>query len=139
METAELCFVFSWLFYEKPGFQGRIIALEEGPTEHIVNMWADQEPGSKDQPNPPMPAAPMVIGSVRLAVRVRNNAVKYRHACNLLLERSMNLCKKAKSHPEKYLKQDICNYPKKCDKCLCCVHYRTIAYRKSTCLQRSMA
>ncbi|TNM95962.1 hypothetical protein fugu_017045 [Takifugu bimaculatus] len=58
-----------WLLYEKPGFQGRIIALEEGPTEHIVNMWVDQEPGSKDQPNPPMPAAPMVIGSVRLAVR----------------------------------------------------------------------
>uniref|UniRef100_A0A3P8UIG5 Beta/gamma crystallin 'Greek key' domain-containing protein n=1 Tax=Cynoglossus semilaevis TaxID=244447 RepID=A0A3P8UIG5_CYNSE len=41
-----------WLLYEKPGFQGRVIALEEGPTEQI-----------------PVPTAPVVIGSIRLAVR----------------------------------------------------------------------
>lgn len=61
----------SWLLYEKPGFQGRVIALEEGPTEHIANMWADQEAGTKEQLNPPVPAAPMTMGSIRLAVRVR--------------------------------------------------------------------
>lgn len=59
---------FSWLLYEKPGFQGRVLALEEGPTHHVVNMWADE--GPPDQMSQP-PAAPVTIGSVRLAVRVR--------------------------------------------------------------------
>ncbi|XP_059209545.1 titin homolog [Centropristis striata] len=59
-----------WLLYEKPGFQGRIIALEEGPTDHIVNMWADEgTPMTQDQMGQPVPTAPMVIGSIRLAVR----------------------------------------------------------------------
>ncbi|XP_068573820.1 very large A-kinase anchor protein-like [Cebidichthys violaceus] len=59
-----------WLLYEKPGFQGRIIALEEGPTEHIVNMWAEEgTPTTLDQMGQPIPTAPMVIGSLRLAVR----------------------------------------------------------------------
>ncbi|XP_054470488.1 beta/gamma crystallin domain-containing protein 1 [Anoplopoma fimbria] len=59
-----------WLLFEKPGFQGRIIALEEGPTDHIVNMWAEEgTPTALDQMGQPVPTAPMVIGSVRLAVR----------------------------------------------------------------------
>ncbi|XP_034419340.1 uncharacterized protein crybg1a [Cyclopterus lumpus] len=59
-----------WLLYEKPGFQGRIIALEEGPTDHIVNMWAEEgTPETLDQMGQPVPTAPMVIGSIRLAVR----------------------------------------------------------------------
>ncbi|XP_033982165.1 microtubule-associated protein futsch isoform X2 [Trematomus bernacchii] len=59
-----------WLLYEKPGFQGRIIALEEGPTEHIVNMWAEEgTPTTLDAMGEPVPTAPMVIGSIRLAVR----------------------------------------------------------------------
>ncbi|XP_029973112.1 protein piccolo isoform X2 [Salarias fasciatus] len=59
-----------WLLYEKPGFQGRIIALEEGPMEHIVNMWADEGgPTTLDEMGQPVPTAPMVIGSIRLAVR----------------------------------------------------------------------
>ncbi|KAK9533277.1 hypothetical protein VZT92_008405 [Zoarces viviparus] len=59
-----------WLLYEKPGFQGRIIALEEGPAEHIVNMWAEEgTPTTLDQMGQPVPTAPMVIGSLRLAVR----------------------------------------------------------------------
>nr|XP_008300731.1 PREDICTED: absent in melanoma 1 protein [Stegastes partitus] len=59
-----------WLLYEKPGFQGRIIALEEGPTDQIVNMWAEEgTPETLDQMGQPVPTAPMVIGSVRLAVR----------------------------------------------------------------------
>uniref|UniRef100_A0A3Q3EBH2 Crystallin beta-gamma domain containing 1a n=1 Tax=Labrus bergylta TaxID=56723 RepID=A0A3Q3EBH2_9LABR len=59
-----------WLLYEKPGFQGRTIALEEGPTDHIVNMWAEEgTPTTLDQMGQPVPTAPMVIGSMRLAVR----------------------------------------------------------------------
>ncbi|CAK6962134.1 microtubule-associated protein futsch [Scomber scombrus] len=59
-----------WLIYEKPGFQGRIIALEEGPTEHMVNIWASEEtPATLDQMGQPVPTAPIVIGSIRLAVR----------------------------------------------------------------------
>ncbi|KAI3367981.1 hypothetical protein L3Q82_026805 [Scortum barcoo] len=59
-----------WLLYEKPGFQGRIIALEEGPTEHIVNMWAEEgTPTTTDEMGQPVSTAPLVIGSIRLAVR----------------------------------------------------------------------
>ncbi|XP_044021559.1 uncharacterized protein crybg1a isoform X2 [Siniperca chuatsi] len=59
-----------WLLYEKPGFEGRIIALEEGPTENIVNMWAEEgTPTTLDQMGQPVPTAPVVIGSIRLAVR----------------------------------------------------------------------
>ncbi|KAI5102789.1 absent in melanoma 1 protein isoform X2 [Silurus meridionalis] len=58
-----------WLLYEKPGFQGRIIALEEGPTE-LVNEWAEPEPNQEVGPDGiPIPNKPMVIGSIRLAVR----------------------------------------------------------------------
>ncbi|KAK0133642.1 Beta/gamma crystallin domain-containing protein 1 [Merluccius polli] len=59
-----------WLLYEKPGFLGRTIALEEGPTDHLVNMWAEEgTPTSLDPSGQPIPTAPMVIGSIRLAVR----------------------------------------------------------------------
>lgn len=69
-------FLFSWLLYEKPGFQGRIIALEEGPTDRIVNMWAEEgTPTALDQMGQPVPTAPMVIGSLRLAVRVSADVI----------------------------------------------------------------
>ncbi|XP_026156402.1 titin isoform X2 [Mastacembelus armatus] len=59
-----------WLLYEKPGFHGRVIAFEEGPTNHIVNMWAEEGTQTTlDQMGQPVPTASMVIGSVRLAVR----------------------------------------------------------------------
>ncbi|XP_076733612.1 uncharacterized protein crybg1 isoform X3 [Maylandia zebra] len=59
-----------WVLYEKPGFQGRIIALEEGPTDGIVNVWAEEEsPATLDEIGEPIPTAPVVIGSIRLAVR----------------------------------------------------------------------
>ncbi|KAL7861474.1 hypothetical protein SRHO_G00129150 [Serrasalmus rhombeus] len=58
-----------WLLYEKPGFQGRTVALEEGPTD-VVNEWAEIDPGQEVGPNGmPLPTKPMVIGSIRLAVR----------------------------------------------------------------------
>ncbi|XP_054617557.1 uncharacterized protein LOC129172138 [Dunckerocampus dactyliophorus] len=47
-----------WILYEKPDFQGRCIALEEGDLE-LTNEWA--EPGPNNTP-------PMLIGSIRLAV-----------------------------------------------------------------------
>uniref|UniRef100_A0A7N8XKM3 Beta/gamma crystallin domain-containing protein 1-like n=1 Tax=Mastacembelus armatus TaxID=205130 RepID=A0A7N8XKM3_9TELE len=51
-----------WILYEKPDFQGRCIALEEGGTE-LTNVWA--EPGLETEAdNTP----PMLIGSIRLAV-----------------------------------------------------------------------
>lgn len=62
--------MFSWLLYEKPGFQGRTIALEEGPIE-LVNQWAEPEPDQEAGPDAvPVPTKPTVIGSIRLAVRV---------------------------------------------------------------------
>ncbi|XP_031734239.1 beta/gamma crystallin domain-containing protein 1 isoform X3 [Anarrhichthys ocellatus] len=51
-----------WVIYEKPDFQGRSIALEEGGTE-LANMWAEPGPETEPQNNPPM-----LIGSIRLAV-----------------------------------------------------------------------
>ncbi|KAM6972920.1 beta/gamma crystallin domain-containing protein 1 [Aplochiton taeniatus] len=58
-----------WLLYEKPGFQGRTIALEEGMTDELVNMWAQEgTPTTMDQMGQPIPASPMVIGSLRLVV-----------------------------------------------------------------------
>ncbi|KAG9339661.1 hypothetical protein JZ751_023307 [Albula glossodonta] len=52
-----------WLLYERPGFEGRSIALEEGSIE-LENMWANEQP-----PGQSPPTAPFVIGSIRLAVR----------------------------------------------------------------------
>ncbi|KAI2654358.1 Beta/gamma crystallin domain-containing protein 1 [Labeo rohita] len=58
-----------WLLYEKPGFQGRSVALEEGSTE-IANEWAETEPSGEVGPNGlPLPTTPMVIGSIRLVLR----------------------------------------------------------------------
>ncbi|XP_018587374.2 beta/gamma crystallin domain-containing protein 1 isoform X2 [Scleropages formosus] len=51
-----------WLLYEKPCFQGRSIALEEGQME-LVNVWAEVEPGQT------VPSIPMVIGSIRLVIQ----------------------------------------------------------------------
>uniref|UniRef100_A0A3Q2P3K8 Beta/gamma crystallin 'Greek key' domain-containing protein n=1 Tax=Fundulus heteroclitus TaxID=8078 RepID=A0A3Q2P3K8_FUNHE len=70
-ESFSFCLTaFSWLLYEKPGFQGRILALEEGPMEEIVNMWAEEgTPETQNKLGQPVPTATMVIGSLRLAVR----------------------------------------------------------------------
>lgn len=78
----------SWLLYEKPGFQGRIIALEEGPTE-LVNEWAEPEPNQEVGPDGiPILTKPMVIGSIRLAVRVRAST---RSRCGFN-EEAQNVC-----------------------------------------------
>ncbi|XP_071396533.1 beta/gamma crystallin domain-containing protein 1-like isoform X2 [Centroberyx affinis] len=51
-----------WVLYEKPDFQGRSIALEEGCIE-LTNVWAESGPETQQHIDPPM-----LIGSVRLAV-----------------------------------------------------------------------
>lgn len=51
----------SWILYEKPGFEGRCIALEEEGVTELPNQWAEE--GEET-------SAPVVIGSIRLAVRV---------------------------------------------------------------------
>ncbi|KAL0965060.1 hypothetical protein UPYG_G00276230 [Umbra pygmaea] len=52
-----------WLLFEKPGFKGRSLALEEGLIE-LTNVWAHEEsPGAH-----PTVKQPTVIGSIRLAV-----------------------------------------------------------------------
>lgn len=49
-----------WILYEKPDFQGRTVALEEGGID-LENIWAETQ---TEQSSPPI-----VIGSIRLAVK----------------------------------------------------------------------
>uniref|UniRef100_A0A3Q2Q011 Absent in melanoma 1 protein n=1 Tax=Fundulus heteroclitus TaxID=8078 RepID=A0A3Q2Q011_FUNHE len=49
-----------WILYEKPDFQGRTIALEEGALD-LENVWAER--GAQTEPQN------IVIGSIRLAVQ----------------------------------------------------------------------
>uniref|UniRef100_A0A3Q3X310 Beta/gamma crystallin 'Greek key' domain-containing protein n=1 Tax=Mola mola TaxID=94237 RepID=A0A3Q3X310_MOLML len=51
-----------WLLYEKPDFQGRSIALEEGVIE-LNNVWAESGLETEPQHSPPIQ-----IGSIRLVV-----------------------------------------------------------------------
>lgn len=62
-----MSFDFSWVLYEKPDFQGRTIALEEGGID-LNNVWA--ESGAETEPQD---GVPMRIGSIRLAVWVNAN------------------------------------------------------------------
>lgn len=55
------------MLYEKPDFQGRTIALEEGGIE-LNNMWAEN-----DADTDPQDGSPMLIGSMRLVVWVNKN------------------------------------------------------------------
>ncbi|XP_051942620.1 beta/gamma crystallin domain-containing protein 1 isoform X1 [Hippocampus zosterae] len=58
-----------WLLYEHKGFQGRVIALEEGQTDHVMNVWADDgAPTTVDEKGQPVSTTPLTIGSIRLAV-----------------------------------------------------------------------
>uniref|UniRef100_A0A8C2GG01 Crystallin beta-gamma domain containing 1b n=1 Tax=Cyprinus carpio TaxID=7962 RepID=A0A8C2GG01_CYPCA len=54
------CWAFHWILYEKPGFEGRCIALEEEGVTELPNQWTEE--GEET-------SAPVVIGSIRLAVR----------------------------------------------------------------------
>ncbi|XP_066557711.1 serine-rich adhesin for platelets isoform X2 [Amia ocellicauda] len=58
-----------WILYEKINFEGRTIALEEGPME-LTNVWnaVDCEENADTQ-SEPVPTSSMVIGSIRHAVK----------------------------------------------------------------------
>lgn len=67
MFDVSVSFDSSWVLYEKPDFQGRTIALEEGGIE-LDNVWA--ESGAETAPRD---TSPMLIGSIRLVVWVNTN------------------------------------------------------------------
>lgn len=67
-----LCFVFSWILYEKPNFEGHSIPLEEGELE-VAGLWGVEdivERKEEAEPAEAEPAKPVVIGSIRHAVKV---------------------------------------------------------------------
>lgn len=55
------------MLYEKPDFQGRTLALEEGGIE-LNNVWAENDADAE-----PRDSSSMLIGSIRLAVWVNKN------------------------------------------------------------------
>lgn len=63
-----LCFILSWIFYEKPNFEGHSIPLEEGELE-LSGLW-DIEDILERNDDEAESAKPVVIGSIRLVVQV---------------------------------------------------------------------
>uniref|UniRef100_A0A3B3SNL9 Beta/gamma crystallin 'Greek key' domain-containing protein n=1 Tax=Paramormyrops kingsleyae TaxID=1676925 RepID=A0A3B3SNL9_9TELE len=55
-----------WMLYEKPGFGGRSIALEEEPIE-LLYLWAEE--GASHAPCLQSTPVPPVIGSIQLVIR----------------------------------------------------------------------
>ncbi|XP_066466426.1 beta/gamma crystallin domain-containing protein 1 [Tiliqua scincoides] len=55
-----------WILYEKPGFEGPSIPLEEGELE-LTNLWGEEQPSdNKDECKSPQP---IVIGSIKHVVK----------------------------------------------------------------------
>ena len=63
-----LCFILSWILYEKPNFEGHSIPLEEGELE-LSGLW-DIEDVLERSDDEAESAKPVVIGSIRLVVQV---------------------------------------------------------------------
>lgn len=62
-----LCFIRSWILYEKPNFEGHSIPLEEGELE-LAGLWGiDDILERKEEEDS---AKPVVIGSIRHVVQV---------------------------------------------------------------------
>lgn len=59
------------MLYEKPGFQGRTVALEEGSLE-LANVWAEPGPEVEAQND-----TPMQIGSIDTARCLCERTIKY--------------------------------------------------------------
>ncbi|XP_048841082.1 beta/gamma crystallin domain-containing protein 1-like [Brienomyrus brachyistius] len=55
-----------WMLYEKPGFGGRSVALEEEPIE-LLCLWAEE--GASHAPCLQSTPVPPVIGSIQLVIR----------------------------------------------------------------------
>lgn len=72
-----LCFILSWILYEKPNFEGHSIPLEEGELE-LTGLWGiedvlerNEEAESVEAESEEAESAkPVVIGSIRLVVQV---------------------------------------------------------------------
>lgn len=62
-----LCFILSWILYEKPNFEGHSIPLEEGELE-LSGLWGIEDvlEGNDKAES----AQPVVIGSIRHVVQV---------------------------------------------------------------------
>lgn len=62
-----LCFIRSWILYEKPNFEGHSIPLEEGELE-LAGLWAIDDILERKEEEES--AKPVVIGSIRHVVQV---------------------------------------------------------------------
>lgn len=62
---ASLCFVHSWILYEKANFEGHSLALEEGELE-LSNLWGTEDILDEEAESD----KPVVIGSIRHVVQV---------------------------------------------------------------------
>lgn len=62
---ASLCFVLSWILYEKANFEGHSIALEEGELE-LSGLWGMEDILDEEAESD----KPVVIGSIRHVVQV---------------------------------------------------------------------
>lgn len=63
-----LCFILSWILYEKPNFEGHSIPLEEGELE-LSGLWGIEDILERNE-DEAVSTKPMVIGSIRLVVQV---------------------------------------------------------------------
>ena len=64
-DNSVLCFVLSWILYEKANFEGNSIALEEGELE-LSHLWSMEDILDEEAE----PDKPTVIGSIRHVVQV---------------------------------------------------------------------
>jgi hypothetical protein len=62
---AFLCFIRSWILYEKANFEGHSLALEEGELE-LSSIWGTEEMLDEEAESD----KPVVIGSIRHVVQV---------------------------------------------------------------------
>lgn len=62
-----LCFILSWILYEKPNFEGHSISLEEGELE-LTGLWGMEDILEKNEEAES--AKPVTIGSIRHVVQV---------------------------------------------------------------------
>lgn len=62
-----LCFILSWILYEKPNFEGHSIPLEEGELE-LSGLWGIDD--ILERNDEAESVKPVVIGSIRHVVQV---------------------------------------------------------------------
>lgn len=88
-----LCFMLSWILYEKPNFEGHSIPLEEGELE-LTSLWGTEDILERKEEEES--AKPVVIGSMRHVVKVGHGKTRVRpsiHPIYLVIE-----CQERKVH-----------------------------------------